>query len=73
MIILDVTGTSFIEDVEAEEANAWMNDNVGAIEHDDCYCSYGKGWRLVYEHHDHRWILKIDKEDKAVLFQLRWC
>lgn len=72
MIILDVTDTLFIDDLSVEEANDWMNTNVGATIHEAWDYSYGEGWRLEFETRALRWILQIEEESKAILFQLRW-
>lgn len=71
MIILNVTDTDFIA-LDVEEANRWLNDNIGSLVHDDWDCSYGDGWRLEYEPNTHSWLLQIQEESKAILFQLRW-
>jgi hypothetical protein len=72
MVTLDVTETSFIEDLDTEDANQWMNDNVGKLLHDDVYLTYGVGWHLEYETECQRWVIQFENDKHASLFLLRW-
>lgn len=72
MITIDVTETSFIEDLDVAVANQWMSDNVGDLIHDDEDLAYGVGWRLEHEPACNRWVLFLENDQYASLFLLRW-
>lgn len=72
MVTLDVTESSFIEDLDAKDANQWMNDNVGKLLHDDVDLTYGVGWNLQYEPECQRWVMQFENDKHASLFLLRW-
>lgn len=72
MVTLDVTETSFIEDLDVEAANQWMSNNVGPLIHDDSKLTYGVGWKLIWESECQRWVMQFENDKHASLFILRW-
>jgi hypothetical protein len=72
MIILDITESPFITDIKCDEADRWMEDNVGTLIHDDPELAYGDGWRLAFEPECKRWIMQFENDIHASLFLLRW-
>ena len=75
-IIIDVTGSSFVNDLTSREADDWMNENIGEIIQDDPSMSYGNNWILAFEldiaERQYKWLLKLKYERDATLFLLRW-
>jgi len=68
MTILDVTSSSFIDDLTIEESNQWMDHNIGKfINYDE-----GEGWKLIWEPKLRRWLMIIEDASKAVFFSLMW-
>jgi hypothetical protein len=72
MITLDVTETPFIVDLDTEDANQWMNDNVGKLLHDETYLTYGVGWHLEYDSNSTSWVMLFENDKHSTLFLLRW-
>lgn len=75
-ITIDVTGSSFVNDITSWEADDWMNENIGEIIQDDPSMSYGNNWILACEldinESQCKWLLKLRHERDATLFLLRW-
>lgn len=75
-ITIDVTGSSFVNDITSWEADDWMNENIGEIIQDDPSMSYGNNWILTCEldiaERQYKWLLKLKHERDATLFLLRW-
>ena len=73
MITLNISDTLFMK-VGCDEANNWMDKNIGMLIHDDPELTYGEGWRIVYrpDNGDLDWVLEFEEEHHAVLFLLRW-
>lgn len=72
MVVLDVTESLFITGITSDEADQWMEDNVGTLIHDDPELYYGDGWKLVWEPDCKRWIMQFENDIHASLFLLRW-
>lgn len=75
-ITIDITGSSFVNDLTSREADDWMNENIGEIIQDDPSMSYGNNWILAFEldiaEGQYKWLLKLKHERDATLFLLRW-
>lgn len=74
MTRLDITNSPFL-DVNCDEANIWLNDNIGTLIHDEPDFAYGEGWRIRFDptrESEGRWLAEFEKESHAMFFLLRW-
>lgn len=76
MIVLDISTSPFVLDVEEEKADGWMATNIGKLiatgEGDDGCSSRGVGWKVYYDDTQRKWFAEFEHDHHATFFLLRW-